>query len=98
MSLLVWWLVTGEVALGVVGTVAFLAAFGRPWRSPDPQISWHITFFSAATGTELLSLLLLALGVPVPLFVLALVFAAVDAAIGWRLWLLLSARRKAPAD
>ena len=78
---------------GVLGCAAFLFGFGLPWRSSDPEVKWHIASYSAATGADLLCLFLAAVGVPVPLWVFALVFAAGDAVITWRLWLLVRGRR-----
>ncbi len=83
-----------ELAVGVIGAIAFIVAFGPPWRSHDRAFSWHISSFSAALLAELFCFLLLTLGVPVSPWAFAVVFAALDAVIGWRLWLLLSLRRR----
>lgn len=87
-------LIVVELAAAVLGTVIFLLGFGRPWKARDTGMAWHIASFTAATGVEMLSLLLLALHVPIPVWTFAVIFAAVDLVIGWRLALLLKAREK----
>ena len=81
-------------AYGMLGCLIFLVGFGAPWRSEDPEVKWHIASFSAATGSELLCFFLAAIGVPVPAWVFASVFAFGDAVITWRLWLLFRRRRR----
>lgn len=78
-------LIAVELAYAVVMAVTFLAFFGLPWRHEDPGMGWHIAGFTFAI-TSLLALLLAAvLGVVVQLWLAALVLAAVDGVLTWRL-------------
>jgi hypothetical protein len=87
-------LILTEVGLGALGAAVFIVIYGigSPWRTTP--MGRHIMAFMLATAVEFVSLLFIGLGVPVPLWVFALVFAALDAVVFQRLWLLWLAQRR----
>lgn len=87
------WLVLTEVGVGFVSAYVFalIYAIRAPWRSTP--MGRHIMYTSVAIGTELLALFLLGLGAPIPMWVYALVFGALDAVILQRLYLLWRVQR-----
>lgn len=83
-----------ELALIVVGALAFLVLFGSPTRSLDPPIARHVAVFTAITGIEAALLLAALVGFVVPMWVFALLFGAQDVLIGQRLWFVVRAHRQ----
>lgn len=82
----------------VLLSLAFLAALGDPRRHEDRGVAW----FLAATGWAAVAvdgvLFVALLGQQVSPWVLAVTVMAQDVVFGWRLWLAIRARRRAPAD
>lgn len=87
------WVILSEVGLCAVASVTFIVIYGlrSPWRST--AMGRHIMAFMTATALEFVSLLCLGLGLPVPLWVFAVVFGALDLVVFQRLWLLWLAQR-----
>lgn len=82
-----------ELLVSLLAGAAFLVLFLR--RQPlrvDAVMFWHIAAFSGATVLADVVLTLLALGVPVPPWVLLVAYGMQAAVVVQRLWLLLFSR------
>ncbi len=88
------WLILAEIGVGALGAFAFILFYAAisPWRST--AMGRHIMAFAVATAVELVSLLLLGLGLPAPLWVFAIIFGALDLVLLQQLRLLWLAQRK----
>lgn len=82
------WLILAEIVVAFLSGIAFvvLYALHSPWRSSP--MGRHIMAFTVITTGELASLLALGLGLPVPPWLFAIGFAALDVVVLQRLWLL----------
>ncbi len=87
-------LLAAELGFLPLAAAAFVAAYALTSRWNATPIGRHIMAFSVVTGVEGLLLFLLAVGVMVPLWLFALVFAALDAVVVQRIYLLLRAHRR----
>lgn len=92
MNRLEFVLIGTELAIGVIAGVAFIAAYWRaPWgKSPAGR---HMMAVTAVMAGELVTLLLLLLGVKVPVWVFIAGYGIMDVVVIHRLWLLYQARR-----
>ena len=86
--------IVAEMALATLAGIAFLALYGlrSPWR--ETEMGRHLMLFMIATTAEISSLLALALGVHVPLWLFAVGFGLLDLVVLQRLWLLIKAQRR----
>lgn len=71
-----------------LGCIAFLIAFGRPWRQADREISWHLALSTATTGGESIALLVS----QTSLIPAAFIYGVTAVVVYWRLYLLLRSR------
>lgn len=86
-------LILAEIAVALLATTASVVLYAArsPWR--ESRMGRHLMVFMFAMMIEFAALLALGLGMRLPLFVYALTFAAVDAVVLQRLWLLIKAQR-----
>lgn len=84
-------LITVALVALAIGALIFLALFGRPWRHPDPVMSWHLVSIAAIAGLEALGLLLIMI---LGLLPLVFIYWGGVAVMYWRIALLLYARKK----
>jgi hypothetical protein len=91
------WVIAAELGVTVVGGLAFIAAYARRrwWVSSTGRM---VMAWAAVGVLEAGTLLAVALGVPVPMALLAFGFATVDVVVVWRLVELLHARRAESRD
>lgn len=85
--------ILAELAIALAGGLAFVVLYAArsPWR--DSPMGRHLMAFMAVTAVELGTLLALGLGVPVPAWLIAAGFGALDLVVLQRLWLLIKAQR-----
>lgn len=72
----------------------FAVRLGRPWRNPEPVMTWlqaALAWVAVAWDT---SWALAALSVHVPAWVFAVMLVAQDAVFGWRWWQLERSRQR----
>lgn len=86
-------ILTVELTLAVILGVTFSVLYGWPWRARDPAMAWHIASFAAVSAVEAEMLMLVLMGVPVPAWVVIVVYAGMNLVLAWRLGLLLMRRR-----
>ena len=82
------WFITAEIALTALASFAFVVLYftRSNWRAS--AIGRHLLAFSFITGIECITLIFLGFGVEIPLWIYALVFAALGLVAFQRLWLL----------
>lgn len=87
------WLIGTLLAIGVSICLWFVVVYARsPWaRSPAGR---HLMAMTTVTGCEFLTLLLMLVGVPVPLWVFCVGYLFFDAVLAQRLVLLYRARKE----
>lgn len=80
-------LILVELGIAALAGMAFVALYiSVPWhRTPAGR---HMMFVAAAMSMEALTLLLLGVGVPIPMWVFAVGYAVLDAVVVQRLVLL----------
>lgn len=80
-----------EWLLMAIGAGIFLAVLGRPWRSRDPQMTWHVATATAVAGAQPVALLLAGLS----MWPVVMIEGLAMAMVWWRLVLLIQTRRRA---
>lgn len=76
-------------------SLGFVVALGRPRRHPDVPMAWFLASTGWAAVAIDAALFAAVLGTHVPAWLFAVVLAVQDGVFGWRLVLVLHARRHA---
>jgi hypothetical protein len=88
------WLIIAEIATTAVVSLLFSLIYGLRSNWKATPIGQHLMWFGIATGVEGIALVFLAVGLPIPLWVFALVYGAVAGVAIQRLYLLLTVQKR----